>query len=54
MRLINLMTFVCFLLLLAMVPAALQMAHLCGFHPPVALGSVVVLLLCAGMLSYRT
>ena len=40
MRVIHLMSFVCALLLLAMVPAFLHCAHLGGFQPSVMLTTI--------------
>lgn len=54
MRIINVMTFVCFLLILALIPAGLQLANLCGLHPSVTLSTATVLMLCAGFLHSRT
>jgi hypothetical protein len=39
MRLTNLMTFVCALLLLASIPACLQFARLCGLHPAASMAT---------------
>ena len=54
MRLINLMTFVCLLILLALLPACLQFAKWCGLNPPVALSAVAVLVIVAGLFAPRS
>jgi hypothetical protein len=40
MRLVHLMTFVCAMLLLAMIPACVQFARLAGVHPAASLATV--------------
>lgn len=53
MRIIGLMTFVCLLLLLAMVPAWIQMARAFGLQPSGTMSLAIALLLVAGMFSRR-
>jgi hypothetical protein len=53
MRIIGLMTFVCLLLMLAMVPAWIQMARAFGLHPSGTMSLAIALLLVAGMFSRR-
>ena len=54
MRLINLMTFVCLLILLALLPACLQFAKWCGLNPPFALGAAAAMVLVAGLFAPRS
>ena len=54
MRLVGLMTFVCLLLLLAMIPAIFQMARACGIQTPGAMSAAVALVIVAGMLTRRS
>jgi hypothetical protein len=53
MRIIGVMTFVCLLLLLAMVPAWLQLARACGIHPPGVMSLAIALVVVAGMFVRR-
>ena len=54
MRIIGLITFVCLLLLLAMIPACLHFARLCGMHPPTATGAILAAVIVLGMLVRRS
>jgi hypothetical protein len=53
MRIIGVMTFVCLLLLLAMLPALLQLARACGIHTPGAMSAAIAFVIVAGMLSKK-
>ena len=53
MRIVGLMTFVCLLLLMAMIPACLQFARLCGVNPPAATATLIALLFLGGMVLRR-
>ncbi|HMJ90600.1 MAG TPA: hypothetical protein VK530_12345 [Candidatus Acidoferrum sp.] len=53
MRIVGLMTFVCVLLMLAMLPAAFQLARVCGVQVSGGMSIAVVLVLVAGMITRR-
>ena len=53
MRIIGLMTFVCLLLLMAMIPACLQFARMCGVNPPSAMATLIAVVLLGGLLTRR-
>lgn len=53
MRLVHLMTFVCAMLLLAMIPACVQFARLAGVHPTASLMTVAAVAAIALLVSKR-
>jgi len=53
MRIVGLMTIVCLLLLLAMIPACLQIARICGVHLPGATSVIAAMLVVGGMVTAR-
>lgn len=53
MRIVGLMTFVCLLLLLALIPALLQMTRAFGVHAPGAMSLAIALVVVAGMFSRK-
>lgn len=53
MRIVGLLTFVCLLLLMAMIPACLQFARMCGVNPPAGTAMVVAAVLLSGMAMRR-
>jgi len=53
MRIIGLMTFVCLLLMLAMLPAWLQLARAFGLQPSGTMSFAIALVLVAGMFVRR-
>ena len=53
MRIIGLMTLVCMLLMLAMIPACLQFARVCGVNPPPLTTAVLGIVLLTGIFNRR-
>jgi hypothetical protein len=53
MRLIHVMTFICALLLLAMIPACVQFARLTGVQPSASLATIGAVAMLALMLARR-
>jgi hypothetical protein len=54
MRMMSLITFVCLLLLLAMIPACLQFARICGIHPPAMTSAILAAVIVVGMFNRRS
>jgi hypothetical protein len=54
MRLIHMMTFVCAMLLLAMIPACVQFARLAGVHPSASLATLGAVAVVAVLATKRT